>query len=102
MVDTNRIHDRLNAFLEEVRRLAVEYYKITGKPLGVTGEIAEYEASRLLNLTLAGPRESGYDATRSGNTARRKVQKKGRRFAEKKPNPGARVGKIDLTKSGIR
>jgi len=31
--------------LADVRALAVEYYELTGKPLGVTGEIAEFEAS---------------------------------------------------------
>jgi hypothetical protein len=31
--------------LHEVKSLAREYYELTGKPLGVTGEIAEYEAA---------------------------------------------------------
>jgi hypothetical protein len=48
-----------NVDLEEVgeviRRakvLAKKYYALTGRPLGITGEVAEYEASRLLQLAL--------------------------------------------------
>lgn len=39
--------------LRDVKALAVEYYKATGKPLGVTGEMAEYEAAEKLGLELA-------------------------------------------------
>ena len=31
--------------LAEVRVLVVEYYQLTSKPLGVTGEIGEFEAA---------------------------------------------------------
>ena len=62
-----------NAAAEELAQLAVEakrvarrYYELTGKPLGVTGEIAELEAARLLNLRLANARQSGWDATGTG------------------------------------
>lgn len=65
--------------LGEVRLVAVRYRELTGRPLGVTGEIAEYEASRLLGLELAPARSPGYDATRRlrDGTAER-VQIKGR------------------------
>jgi hypothetical protein len=56
---------RLFELLGEVKRLAQEYYQLTGRPLGVTGEVAEYEAARLLDdVELAPPRQSGYDASR--------------------------------------
>ena len=50
--------------LAEVKVLEAEYYQLTGKPLGVTGEVAEFEAADKLRLKLAGPRTKGYDATR--------------------------------------
>ena len=88
---------RVEEVLKGVRDLAVEYYKITGKPLGVTGEIGEFEAARRLQLTLSGPREPGYDALRMDGMGPRRVQIKSRRFSGK-PNPGARVGSINLQK----
>ena len=44
---------RLRELIGEVKVLAREYYLLTGRPLGVTGEIAEYEAARILGLKLA-------------------------------------------------
>ena len=81
--------------LADVRALAVEYYELTGKPLGVTGEIAEFEASEKLGLELAPPRTEGYDATYPDG---RQVQIKGRRLTTQPPKPGQRMGKIDLSK----
>jgi hypothetical protein len=47
---------RVREILTSVRPLASEYYQLTGKPLGVTGEVAEYIAADLLGLELAPPR----------------------------------------------
>jgi len=47
---------RVEQILGSVRDLAIQYYEITGKPLGVTAEIGEFEASQHLHLTLSGPR----------------------------------------------
>jgi len=41
---------RVREILAAVKPLAAEYYRLTGKPLGVTGEIAEYLAAELLGL----------------------------------------------------
>jgi hypothetical protein len=49
----------------EAKALAVRYYQVTGKPLGITGEMAELEAAKLLGLELAEARTPYYDATRS-------------------------------------
>ena len=49
--------------LAQIKPLAVEYYRLTGKPLGITGEIGEFEVARLLNLELERARSTGYDAT---------------------------------------
>ena len=58
--------DRLVELLGEVKKLAQEYCRLTGKPLGVTGEIAEFEAARLLGIQLCRARQAGYDAIRVG------------------------------------
>ena len=51
------------AILREVKKLAIEYKASTGKPLGVTGEIAEYEASRIFGLDLSVARRAGFGVT---------------------------------------
>lgn len=54
--------DVLARVLDKARSAAIAYYRLTGRPLGITGEIGECEAARLLGLTLAPPRAPGYDA----------------------------------------
>jgi len=44
--------------------LAKRYKALTGKPLGVTGEIAKFTAARLLGLERSSARNPGYDATK--------------------------------------
>ncbi len=53
----------INEILARAKQAAVDYYRLTGKPLGITGEVGEYEAARLLGLALADARAPGYDAT---------------------------------------
>ncbi len=57
--------------INQVKVIAKEYHNLTGRPLGITGEVAEYEAAKLLHLELSKVRQAGYDATRSDG---RKVQ----------------------------
>lgn len=64
----------LREILAEVKPLAVEYYRLAGKPLGVTGEIAEYVAAKQLGLTLCAARIVGFDAKRG----KERIQMKGR------------------------
>jgi hypothetical protein len=80
--------------LEAVRPLAIEYYLVTGKPLGITSEIAEFEAARILGLELCGPRQAGYDACRTTSSGETRIQIKGRRLMDAK---SGRVGTIRLT-----
>lgn len=87
--------DEVYQILRDAKALARRYYHITGKPLGVTGEVAEYEAARVLDLELQLARQAGYDATEVRNGTTLRIQIKGRYF----PNPklrGGRVGSIDL------
>lgn len=80
--------------LAEVRALAVEYYQLTEKPLGVTGEIGEVEAAEKMMLKLAPPRTEGYDATRSDGW---KIQIKSRWGRDGVKSSG-RISKIDTSK----
>jgi hypothetical protein len=80
---------RISDLLAEVKRIAVEYYSLTKKPLGVTGEVAEHVASQLLGLELEPARTQGYDATRGGV----KIQIKGRALG-KDSKAGQRMGTI--------
>jgi len=84
--------------LKQAKRLAQTYRALTGKPLGVTGEVAEYEAARLLKgVTLAPARTPGYDATEELNGVKRKLQIKGRCVLPG-CKPGQRIGSIDIAK----
>jgi hypothetical protein len=78
--------------LADVKRLAVRYYQLTGKPLGVTGEVAEYVAAEKLGLTLAPARTKDYDATRGDEC----IQIKGRACTWPM-TPGQRLGQIKAT-----
>jgi hypothetical protein len=42
--------DPVLEILAETKKLAQRYRVLTGKPLGITGEIAEYEAARSLGV----------------------------------------------------
>ena len=85
------------ALLASAKRLARRYRELTGRPLGVTGEVAEYEAVNLLGLELAPVRTAGYDAVERIGTRRRRLQVKGRCLLPG-CKPGQRLGKIDVKK----
>lgn len=55
-------HPRIMEILRDAKKLAQEYRTLTGKPLGITGEVAEYEAARILGVELTPARQAGYDA----------------------------------------
>lgn len=88
-------NDRVLEILSEAKALAREYRVLTGKPLGITGEVAEYEAARLLGLELTPARTAGYDAIRL--TDGRRFQIKGRCILAGR-KLGQRLGSIDITK----
>ncbi len=86
----------VDKLISEARRLATEFRRTTGKPLpGVSGEIAEHDAARLLDLELCKERAGGYDAVGRGNRAGKRIQIKARViFGEDKA--GQRVGQLKL------
>lgn len=86
----------VDKLISEARRLAAEYRKATGKSLGgISSEIAEYDAARLLDLELCKEPVGGYDAVGHGKREGKRVQIKGRAiFDERKP--GQRIGQLKV------
>jgi len=83
--------------LADAKALARKYRKLTGKPLGITGEVAEFSAKQILGLELAEARQCGYDAIRHKNGKITKIQIKGRCIPAN-AKPGQRLGSIQLDK----
>lgn len=81
--------------LSQAKVLARRYKELTGKPLGITGEVAEYEAARVLGLELHLARQTGYDATEIRDGTPRRIQVKGRQVTLGNRRAG-RLGSIDL------
>lgn len=92
------VHDKTFELLRQAKQLAKEYRNLTGKPLGVTGEIAEFEAARLLGVELTPARQEGFDAIDTADNARRQLQIKGRCLLPG-CKPGQRIGGIKIDKS---
>lgn len=90
-------HEKILNILNEAKDVALRYYKLTNKPLGITGEIAEHEAATLLGLSLCSARQSGYDATEILDGKEYRVQIKGRYMPDPK-KVSARIGAIDISK----
>ena len=88
---TEAAESRVREILAAVKPLAAEFYRLTGKPLGVTGEVAEYVAAEILGLTLVPARTVGYDALRGSE----RIQIKGRAYGVK-AKPGQRMSRIKL------
>ena len=89
--------NRVMEILRDAKKLAQEYRSVTGKPLGITGEVAEYEAARILGVQLTPARQAGYDATEKKSGRIRHLQIKGRCLLPGS-KPGQRLGSIDAKK----
>ena len=92
MRETEEAH-RVRQILAEVKPLATEYHRLTGKPLGVTGEVAEYLAAEALGLELVPPRNPGYDAIRKRRGREQRIQIKARAYGDDAKS-GQRLGTI--------
>jgi hypothetical protein len=90
-----RDHKEIGQLLRSAKRLARRYYALTGRPLGITGEVAEYEAVRLLRLERSAVRQPGYDAIRRRKGGITKVQVKARCILDPSKS-GQRIGQIRL------
>jgi hypothetical protein len=89
--------DHILEILGEAKRLAQEYRRLTGKPLGITGEVAEYEAAHILGVELTPARQAGYDAVETRDGKVWKLQIKGRCLLDN-CKPGQRLGSIRIEK----
>lgn len=89
--------DPVLTLLAEAKKLAQRYRELTGKPLGITGEVAEYEAARILGIELTPARQAGYDAIENRDGQPFRLQIKGRCVLESS-KPGQRMGAIDIRK----
>jgi len=87
----------VDKLISEARRLAADYRRATGKPLaGVSGEVAQHDAIRLLDLALCHPPVAGCDAIgKSGARKGKKVQIKGRTIFDEAKS-GQRVGQLKM------
>jgi hypothetical protein len=92
--EQQRTQEDLGSVLERARAVAIDYYRLTGRPLGITGELGEIEAARLLGLTLAPAREAGFDAI---DAAGHRYQVKARWLTDEANRKSQRVGGIKLT-----
>lgn len=90
--DTSKL-EAVGEILDRAKRSAIDYYQLTGKPLGITGEYGEYVAAAILGLTLAEARTAGYDAIDSTG---RRIQIKARSIPRDKKLVGQRLGSIRL------
>jgi hypothetical protein len=80
----------LRELIQDLKKLAKQYRQLTGKPLGITGELGEFIAADLLHLELTDARNPGYDAVGQGG---KRIQIKSRCILPK-AKPGQRVGGI--------
>jgi hypothetical protein len=86
----------VDKLIAEARRLAAEFRRTTGKPLpGVSGEIAEHDAARLLDLEICQERPGGYDAIGRGSRAGKRIQIKARVIFDE-DKAGQRVGQLKI------
>lgn len=80
----------IEELLKEIRKLSLEYYNATGRRLGTTGEVCEYEAASKLSYTLQTHGHAGYDAL---DSAGKKIQIKG--WWNLRGRPPSKVNYVD-------
>lgn len=86
----------VDKLIAEARKLASDFRRATGKPLaGVSVEIAEYDAARLLNLELVRNEAVGYDAIGHGEREGKRIQIKGRTIFDE-GKKGQRIGQLSI------
>ena len=87
----------VETLLNDAKRLAKRYKELTGKPLGITGEVAEFTAAALLDIELTEARQAGYDAIRWCEGKEIQIQIKSRCLPSTSTS-GQRLGGIQLNK----
>ena len=85
----------IDKLISETRRLAAEFRRSTGQALPVSGEIARYDAARILGLSVCENRSGGVDAIGQGPHEGKRFQIKSRIVTHEKKS-GARLGQLNL------
>lgn len=84
----------IDKLIEETRRLAAEFRRTTGTMLPVSAEIARYDVSHHLKLTLSDRRSKGFDAIGRDEREGLRVQIKSRVIGDS-VKPGHRIGQLN-------
>lgn len=85
----------VDKLMVETRRLASDYYRLTGKALPVSSELAKYDVSQIMGFRAPEEVESGVDLIASDDWGNKKVMVKSRVIFEKgKSKP--RVGQLNF------
>ena len=77
----------------EARKLAANFRQATGKPLGISNEIAVHDVIRLMDLQPAPAGSGGFDALGQGSRAGKRIQIKGRTITSDAKS-SQRIGQI--------
>lgn len=86
----------VDKLIAQARLLATEYRRTTGRPLaGISGEISQHDAARLLDLELRPGENAGYDAIGRGAREGRRIQIKARAIFDQGKS-GQRIGQIKV------
>jgi len=96
MSENNKSLYAVDKLMEETRRIAAEYHKLTKKSLPLSAELARYDAMRLLELEKPEASDNGIDAIgKCEQRANKRIQIKGRViFGKEKSN--SRIGQLNL------
>lgn len=78
----------------EARKLAAQYRVATGKPLGISSEIALHDVMRIMELKPVDS-QAGYDALGTGAREGRRIQIKGRTISDDAKS-NQRIGQIKV------
>lgn len=85
----------VDKLISQARRIAADYRRATGKPLGISAEIAQHDACSLLGLEVD-EEAAGYDAVGvSGKRRGQHFQIKGRAIFDEAKG-GQRIGQIKV------
>jgi len=82
--------------MNETRRLAAEYHKLTGQVLPVSSELGRFYVGNLLSFEIPQQIESGVDLIGTGIWAELKIQIKARVLFNTPSHSKARVGQFKL------
>lgn len=85
----------VNRLMQETRRLAVEYHRLTGQVLPVSSQLAQYYVVQLLDFAEPPLSEPGVEVVGSGNFEGLKAQIKSRVQFQKESSGNPRIGHIN-------